>query len=1686
MDILALLQNNFLLMLGLSLIGLVLLVLLFRALLRMWRRFRLHQAKAKNLKDLQAWNSLASLMRDKNSQQHKRARLSSNYIRVERAFSRCIALVKRKRLIRRAVPVYVVVGEPQSGKTTLLQSVPTLLQGVLDDVVDGKPLDLQSNAAAKNGASTLSTSAPGVADAQTNQEQLAAQYNKPLVNFYYSQKTIMVDVDGKSFLDRWIDSAGAEWDTILELLFKRHRELNIAGLVISIPADALLADDTATTAKKAAFIAECLHDFTKAGLMRVPVYIVITKLDYVTGFSEFVSGLSVDEQRNVLGFVYPNETYDPEQVLEYFNAQITALNQYLDEMLYDKFSQTVNNPESELADIADTKGDVLSSLEGIPGSGKAASAQTIAAYLFPKAIAKLQNTLMIYLNALFSEHEYIEARFARFSGLFFTSALNGHVYLNADFAAIQGKKIDEAPLNSRYPTRRGQSFFTHGLFEKVFFQSILRAQLSRQRIILDGMPYLIVTGVFGALALSFVSMALLQSSSFKSQMDGQTSFYKGISSLFSSDTLDSIPMISVDLNYEGYPAYNLGMPGNSSISRLDYFYILMTQLRSKIEVPYGFKSAALLQDEALLNLGINKRSFIANEIQTCMVFIPAIRSTEFALMNLQDKPITKASSVALKELLAMDVMPDLYKDSHYDTSRLQNLFNFLIPSADSSVRQLLGSYDPRYNYLAEFNRIAILLSPERDRAIEAALTSLYQGYKSISNYPDSDYIRSRNAIIQGAELSRLYYQLLNFGPATPHASANATSAASPASAADSTTATSSAASTVQAATQSSKTGNAGTAWSAGTASQVIPAINWLKAIGDESIYSMLLVEPAIAPSQGDAMITRCEERMYLYRLYAQQILERIKFISDNSSAFASFMQVPGQDDAMSGKVGQMANKLSGTLANQAMSKAQDKINLDGTAIGDELNSQVSGLIDQATQELLNKDPLSHAFDDYIAQFNDDLDFIDAFIKKRQSLKHSIDSGLKDDVFTRFILQRDNLAQWIHEQYQLISSERDALKQAPLFKSVASEDQVTNKYNFNLLSELIRLSLFTPNKDEVTLENFGTLLNAEKQLYERKLDRLEQYLEAHADNEIANTFGPVACSILEEQALLSQINIINRFLLLMPISVSEFSSKIASNYRSQQGSLVQEPSLNLSSGSKLASLNLTGIGNVSTRIKNAQRSLGEINFAAEFDPQGALVFSNNLALLKEYLANSQNPLAGKLNAYYQSVPHYPLIMQAMQNYLAAYTLYWESFADNIQPRAKSYSEFNHYVNQVRSYQINTALLSLYSLSHAAVQNINDILLDDVEKSHKNIILEQLQARELVFNHQFNDLTDTFLEAWASLPNTALAANSYVTALSKRQLQNSLLLLSSDLKDRDSIPFYTHLINLGTNLIKDEAFNIAHQNLVYYQSEFVHFPLVQDSEYNEEALSVEQMVRFERLLKSLGLDSYAYSEQGQEREGNQALPYGDHENGLPFGPNGSSRENQRLELQMPILFKSSFVTDQEILDWAHSCLQVIDLLVNKPKKLTYSVTIPPVREQESLLLSRGISLPSALSRMRYINATTDGKPSQQRYHTFQDGKSNIKPSELLRTTLNDSNLKFKLYQFSDDEHAESEAQIDGRFAVLRAYFDPNSVYDSTTNSLSYPLFLKDSKGVNYCLFINFNFSEPLLPLDKWPTTYRWPKI
>lgn len=1667
MEILALLQNNFLLTLGLALIGLVLLFLLFRVVLRMWRHHRQRQAKAKNLKDLQAWTNLDTLMRDKNSQQHKQARMSSNYIRVERAFSRCIAVVKRLRLIRRAVPVYVVVGEPQSGKTTLLQSVPTLLQGVLNDVVDGQSLNANT---ATNDARTAGASAAqglGQSDVQSEQEQLAAQYNKPLVNFYYNQKTIMVDVDGRSFLDRWLDSAGAEWNSILELIFHRHRELNVAGLVISIPADALLADDTTTAAKKAAFIAECMHDFTKAGLMRVPVYIVITKLDYVTGFSEFVAGLSVDEQRNVLGFVYPSDEYDPEQVLECFNAQITALNQYLDEMLYDQFNQSVNGSEGGLSDIED---DPLSSITGKSAGNNTAAessgARTMAAYLFPKALAKLQSSLMIYLNALFSEHEYIEARYARFSGLFLTSAINGHVYLNADFASLQNKKIDEAPLYSRYPTRRGQSFFTHGLFEQVFFQSILRAQLSRRRIMLDGMPYLIVTGVFGVLALSFVGMAAMQASSFKSQMDSQTSFYAGISNLFSNDTLDRIPLISVDLDYNGYPAYNMSMPGNSSISRLDYFYIIMTQLRNKIEVPYGFKSAALLQDHALLDLGFNKRSFIANEIQTCMVFIPAVRSTEFALMNLRAKPITKASSIALKELLTMDVKPDLYKDSHYDTSRLQNLFNYLIPSADGSVRQLLGWYDPRYNYLAEFNRIAILLSPERDRAIDAALNSLYQGYKSITNYPDSDYIRDRDAIIQGVELSRLYDQLLRFGP--PDNSTNSQLSADANDASDSSSGE-----------QNNKAQTAG-------------ALDQLNDTGTDELDVMPPVLAPLPPSQGDAMLTRSEDRLYFYKIRANQVLERIKFINDNSSAFSSFMVQQGQASAsLVGGVKQMTSNVTNSLVNKAVSTASDKLHVDGAAINESINnavnSQVNGIIEKAANKMLNTDPLSNAFDEYIAQFNDDLNFINAVIKERKRQKLSVGNGLEaDDIFTRFTLQRDNLARAIQDQYRFINSERDALKQDPLFKQIVQGDTVTNKYNFNVLADLIKLTFYSRAGDEVTIDNFGTLLNAEKLRYERQLSSLEQYIQDHDGNEVVEKFGPVALAILDEQAMLSQVNIINSFLHLLPTNGSEFSSQIAFNYRSQHED--QGPT-HSSSRPMQSYSNFSGVGNVYDRIKNAQRSLGEINFAPEFDPQGALVYSNNLAMLKEYLADEQNPLASQLSDYYHAVPNYSQIMQAMKNYLNAYAQYWGSFTDNIQLRAKSYAEFNHYVNRVRSYQINSSLLSLYNLSHAAVKNVNDKLLDDVEKSQKEAILERLQERTLTFNQQFNEMTATFLNAWASLPNTALAANSYVTALTKRQLQNSLLLLSSGPNEQSSMPFYTHLVNLGTNLIKDEAFNIAHQNLAYYQAEFVHFPLVQDSEYNEEPLNVEQLVRFERLLKSLGLDRYTNKRQAN---GDPDSPMGGGDDmsammdSMTFDPSGSNSENQSLELQMPILFKSSFVTDKEILDWADSCLQVIDLLVNRPKKITFSVTIPSMREQEALLHSRGVSLPSALSRMRYINATSDDRPSEQRYYTFQDGKKDTKPSELLRTTLNDGNLKFKLYQFSDDKHAESEAQINGAFAVLRAYFDPNSIYDSNTNTLTYPLFLKDSKGVPYCLFINFNFSEPLLPLDKWPTTYRWPKI
>src|SRR5512147_2128211 len=166
-----------------------------------------------------------------------------------------------------SLPWYLLIGEPQSGKST------TLKNSGLEFPVGGD--GLSGSGGTRN------------------------------CDWWFANEAVILDTAGRFTFQEEAAPDATEWSTFLKMLKKYRKECPINGVLVVIPATSLLEDTPEEQDKKAANIRSKLMNLQRVLEIRFPVFIMVTKADRILGFSEFFSKLDPVDQRQLVGWSNP-------------------------------------------------------------------------------------------------------------------------------------------------------------------------------------------------------------------------------------------------------------------------------------------------------------------------------------------------------------------------------------------------------------------------------------------------------------------------------------------------------------------------------------------------------------------------------------------------------------------------------------------------------------------------------------------------------------------------------------------------------------------------------------------------------------------------------------------------------------------------------------------------------------------------------------------------------------------------------------------------------------------------------------------------------------------------------------------------------------------------------------------------------------------------------------------------------------------------------------------------------------------------------------------------------------------------------------------------------------------------------------------------------------------------------------
>lgn len=190
----------------------------------------------------------------------------------KREWSERVAELEKQGIDRYELPFYVLVGEPQSGKSILLQNS-----------------DLHF---------------------PFGQTRLSGAGGTRGCDWWFTEEAVILDLAGRLFTHEGGVADEKEWQAFLDLLFEFRPLCPANGILLVLPCDGLLVDQRDSVLHKASKMQDALVTLSNKLQAQLPVYLVLTKGDKIFGFAESVYRLEQAQRQQMFGWSRPGERFD--------------------------------------------------------------------------------------------------------------------------------------------------------------------------------------------------------------------------------------------------------------------------------------------------------------------------------------------------------------------------------------------------------------------------------------------------------------------------------------------------------------------------------------------------------------------------------------------------------------------------------------------------------------------------------------------------------------------------------------------------------------------------------------------------------------------------------------------------------------------------------------------------------------------------------------------------------------------------------------------------------------------------------------------------------------------------------------------------------------------------------------------------------------------------------------------------------------------------------------------------------------------------------------------------------------------------------------------------------------------------------------------------------------------------------
>jgi type VI secretion system protein ImpL len=371
---------------------------------------------------------------------------SREAVQLRERFEEAIATLKKTQPGGRSLydlPWYVIIGPPGSGKTTAL-------------INSGLKFPLEQ---------------------RFGKEALRGVGGTRNCDWWFTDEAVLLDTAGRYTTqdsDQAADSAG--WGEFLGLLTKYRKRRPLNGVIVTLSAEDLMKNTSVERETNVTTVRRRLDELNRHLKVRLPVYLMVTKCDLISGFSEYFEDLGAEGRAQVWGMTFAPERSFSGTAAEDFPREFDALIERLNQRLFGRIEEE-----------RDTR-------------------RRTGVFAFPQQVAGLRNFIGAFVTEVFSATRFDGRLLLR--GVYFTSGTQEGTPIDRLMAAIGRGFALDADAVTAGAAGRGKAYFIEKLLRDVMFAEAGLAGVNRRRELqkaalqLGAYAAMILIALLGVIALA--------------------------------------------------------------------------------------------------------------------------------------------------------------------------------------------------------------------------------------------------------------------------------------------------------------------------------------------------------------------------------------------------------------------------------------------------------------------------------------------------------------------------------------------------------------------------------------------------------------------------------------------------------------------------------------------------------------------------------------------------------------------------------------------------------------------------------------------------------------------------------------------------------------------------------------------------------------------------------------------------------------------------------------------------------------------------------------------------------------------------------------------------------------------------------------------------------------------------------